>query len=105
MLSSQLLFRKYGWAKALYIFPRYRYLTSVYNFDDYSSKGSAVYPVKKNNRAMAAIEAAPGSDNMAVDSKFIYHIFFFHTFKGEKLRKHHVTDDFIKKFSFFSWKC
>ena len=59
-----MLFRKYGWSKALFIDPRYRYLSQKYNFDDYSSKGSAVHPVKRYNRVltgrMAAIEGAEG---------------------------------------------
>ena len=48
----QILFRKYGWNKAMFTLPRYRYLTQKYNFDDYASKGSAVHAVKKWNRAI-----------------------------------------------------
>ncbi len=46
----------------MFLFPRYRYLTQKYNFDDYSSKGSAVHPVKKYNRAIqgATVEGQPG---------------------------------------------
>lgn len=40
-------------------FPRYRVLAQRYNFDDYSSKGSTVHPVKKYHRNMlAAIDGA-----------------------------------------------
>ena len=34
--------------------PRYRFLASKFNFDDYSSKGSVVHPVKKHHRVLAA---------------------------------------------------
>ena len=68
-LSPQLLFRRYGWSKALFISPHYRYLAQKYNFDDYSSKGSSVHSIKKYNRNvmanMAAIEG-PASESMAV---------------------------------------
>ena len=38
-----------------YLFPFYRLRTSKYDFDDYASKGSTVYPVRKYHRNMAAI--------------------------------------------------
>ena len=34
--------------------PRYRFLASKFNFDDYSSKGSVVHPMKKHHRVLAA---------------------------------------------------
>ena len=37
----------------MFTFPRYRYLTQKFNFDDYASKGSAVHAAKKLNRAIA----------------------------------------------------
>lgn len=54
----QLLFKKYGWSKAMFVSPRYRYLAQKYNFDDYSSKGSTVHSVKKYNRNLTANMAA-----------------------------------------------
>jgi hypothetical protein len=51
------LFRKYGWGKTLFIHPFYRDQTNKYNFDDYSSKGSTVHPVKKFHRNLEAIGA------------------------------------------------
>lgn len=50
-----MLFRKYGWSKTSYLFPFYRTETRHYNFDDYASKGSVVYPVKKYHRNMQAL--------------------------------------------------
>lgn len=57
-LRFQIIFRKYGWAKASFIYPHYRYLTQKYNFDDYSSKGSTVHPVKKYNRLTGGVYPA-----------------------------------------------
>ena len=37
----------------MFVSPRYRFLTQKYNFDDYSSKGSAVHAAKKFHRALA----------------------------------------------------
>lgn len=51
----QVLFRKYGWSKTSYLIPFYRAMTRLYNFDDYSSKGSTVRPAKKYHRNMQAI--------------------------------------------------
>lgn len=53
----QILFRKYGWMKTSYLFPFYRLRTSKYDFDNYASKGSTVYPVRKFHRNMGAITA------------------------------------------------
>ena len=50
----QVLFRRYGWNKSMFSSPRYRFLASKFNFDDYSSKGSVVHPVKKHHRVLAA---------------------------------------------------
>ena len=44
--------------KSSYLFPFYRHVTSKYNFDDYASKGSTVYPVRKYHRNMHALEGA-----------------------------------------------
>ena len=66
----QILFRKYGWNKSLFISPRYRFLTQKNNFDDYASKGSSVHPVKKYHRALAtgtlAIEDSRNIEGTAV---------------------------------------
>ncbi|EDV28435.1 uncharacterized protein TRIADDRAFT_51343 [Trichoplax adhaerens] len=51
-----LVFRKHGWAKQMFDHPRYRAITLKYNFDDYSSKGSTVHPVKKYHRNLEASE-------------------------------------------------
>ncbi|XP_062603182.1 uncharacterized protein LOC134264959 [Saccostrea cucullata] len=63
MLLALVLFRKYGWSKNSYLTPFYRALTRFYNFDDYSSKGSAVRPAKKYHRNMHAITAGGRSDS------------------------------------------
>ena len=60
--------------------PRYRFLTSKFNFDDYSSKGSVVHPVKKHHRVLAAgspyaIEGPEGESDenkqLAISKTFI----------------------------------
>ena len=51
-----LIFRKHGWTKQMFDHPRYRAITLKYNFDDYSSKGSTVHPVKKYHRNLEASE-------------------------------------------------
>jgi hypothetical protein len=51
------LFRKYGWAKNMFLSPFYRLITLKYDFDNYASKGSTVYPVRKYHKNMAAIQA------------------------------------------------
>lgn len=56
----QILFRKYGWAKSMYLFPFYRTVARKYNFDDYASKGSTVHPVKKYHRNMEALTMTSG---------------------------------------------
>ena len=43
--------------------PKYRKLNIKYNFDDYSSKGSAVHPSKKHHRNFYAIDGAPAIEN------------------------------------------
>lgn len=43
--------------------PKYRKLNTQYNFDDYSSKGSAVHPSKKLHRNFHAIDGAPADEN------------------------------------------
>ena len=43
----------------MFISPKYRKLNTQYNFDDYSSKGSAVHPSKKLHRNLYAIDGAP----------------------------------------------
>ena len=69
----QVLFRKYGWMKSTYLFPFYRIITSRYNFDDYASKGSTVYPVRKFHRNMFALQgAAPFYQPPAVGSGKLY---------------------------------
>ena len=50
-------------------------MTRKYNFDDYASKGSTVYPVKKYHRNMEAVALGGGpavqEDNLAIlDSKY-----------------------------------
>ena len=50
------MFRIHGWRKSLYLNPKYRQISSVYNFDDYSSKGSAVHPYKKYHRKQMLID-------------------------------------------------
>ena len=64
---QQVLFRRYGWNKSMFNSPRYRFLTTKFNLDDYSSKGSTVHPVKKHHRVLAAgspyaIEGPEGED-------------------------------------------
>jgi len=49
-VSSQILFREYGWPEKLPAQARYRHLQLRYNMDDYSSKGSRVVAVKKTHR-------------------------------------------------------
>ena len=56
IFDPQLLFKKYGWNKNMYLFPFYREKTSKYDFDNYASKGSTVYPVRKYHRNMGAIQ-------------------------------------------------
>ena len=46
----------------MYLNPRYRSKAAAYDFDKYSSKGSAVHPVKKlniHNQILEAYEQAP----------------------------------------------
>ena len=50
------MFRTHGWKKYLYSDPKYRQYTQLYEFDDYSSKGSAVHPLKKLHRSKMAME-------------------------------------------------
>ena len=52
----QFMFRTHGWRKTLYLDPKYRIATQVYNFDEYSSKGSAVHPLKKYHQTKMVIE-------------------------------------------------
>ncbi|CAH1789583.1 unnamed protein product [Owenia fusiformis] len=72
LVIALILFRKYGWMKTSYIFPRYRRLAEKYNFDDYASKGSTVHPVKKYHRNLEALEHVAGgggtSDPNAVNA-------------------------------------
>lgn len=49
-MSSQILFREYGWPAKLAAQATYRDLQLGYNMDDYSSKGSRVVAVKKTHR-------------------------------------------------------
>jgi len=55
LFPIQLIFRKHGWRKVTFKFPRYRVLAQNYNFDDYSSKGSTVHPVKKYHRNLEGL--------------------------------------------------
>ena len=65
-----MIFRKHGWKKVTFRFPRYRVLAQRYNFDDYSSKGSTVHPVKKYHRNMlAAIDGADNVPEVAIDEQ------------------------------------
>lgn len=72
----QLLFRKYGWAKKSYLFPFYRIIANRFNFDDYSSKGSTVYPVRKYHRNLLAIASGEatnvnmGPPNAILDGRY-----------------------------------
>ena len=52
----QFMFRTHGWKKYLYSDPKYRQYSQLYDFDDYSSKGSAVHPLKKMHRSKIAME-------------------------------------------------
>ena len=57
-----MIFRKHGWRKILYLNPKYRSKAVAYDFDKYSSKGSAIHPVKKiniHNQVLGALEQAP----------------------------------------------
>lgn len=57
-----MIFRKHGWKKILYLSPKYRTKAVAYDFDKYSSKGSAIHPVKKmniHNQVLEAWEQAP----------------------------------------------
>ena len=44
---SQLLFRRYGWTKAIFHHPKYRRLHKKFDMDFLSSQGSSVRPQKK----------------------------------------------------------
>ncbi|KAH3750553.1 hypothetical protein DPMN_185080 [Dreissena polymorpha] len=57
MVIALVLFRKYGWLKDNYLNPFYRDRTLRFDFDNYASKGSTVYPVRKYHRNMTAIQA------------------------------------------------
>ena len=43
--------------KNSYLYPFYRLVASKYDFDNYASKGSTVYPVRKYHRNMHALQA------------------------------------------------
>ena len=59
--------------KSSYLFPFYRVVTSKYNFDDYASKGSTVYPVRKYHRNMHALQgAAPPYQQPAIGQGRFY---------------------------------
>ncbi|GFO26753.1 cytadherence high molecular weight protein 2 [Plakobranchus ocellatus] len=68
MLIILILFRKYGWSKTSYLYPFYRIMANHYNFDDYSSKGSTVYPVRKYHRNLHALTAAESGTDLALQS-------------------------------------
>ena len=63
--SFQVLFRRYGWSKTSYMYPFYRIVTRHYDFDDYASKGSVVYPVRKYHRNLRVVTGAPLDVDMA----------------------------------------
>lgn len=56
LILALILFRKYGWNKAMFINPKYRRVTRKYNMEDYSSKGSAVHASKKYNRQVETMQ-------------------------------------------------
>jgi hypothetical protein len=41
------------------MYPFYRLVARHYNFDDYASKGSVVYPVRKYHRNLRRVTGAP----------------------------------------------
>ena len=54
------------------MFPNYRYVTQKFNMDDIASKGSAVHPIKKNNRVVGdGVEGLPAAGAIA-DSMYLY---------------------------------
>ncbi|CAB4034339.1 Hypothetical predicted protein, partial [Paramuricea clavata] len=63
LVIGLLIFRKHGWRKMVFTSPKYRKLNTQYNFDDYSSKGSAVHPSKKLHRNLYAIDGAPAIES------------------------------------------
>ena len=71
-----MIFRKHGWNKILYLKPRYRSKAVAYDFDKYSSKGSAVHPVKKlhmHNQVMGIYEVQePPAITEAVQGSRLY---------------------------------
>ena len=62
-LHSQMLFRKYGWNKKTFYFPYYRQVQKRSNMDNYSSKGSTVWPQKKMHHAALQLTAVGGDDD------------------------------------------
>ncbi|XP_013391352.1 uncharacterized protein LOC106159584 [Lingula anatina] len=67
IVIALVLFRKYGWNKASFIFPKYRSLAVKYNLEDYASKGSSVHPVKKYNRNIEAMPDTAATYPMITD--------------------------------------
>ena len=68
----KMIFRKHGWRKILYLNPKYRSKAVAYDFDKYSSKGSAVHPVKKlniHNQVLGAWEQAPPAVTSAAEGE------------------------------------
>ena len=68
LFPLQILFRKYGWSKTSYLYPFYRIVANHYNFDDYSSKGSTVYPVRKYHRNLHSLTTADTGTDLALQS-------------------------------------
>ena len=47
--------------------PKYRYMSHKYHFEDYSSKGSAVHPVKRSHRLEATSSAVPAIEGASTN--------------------------------------
>ena len=101
------MFRAHGWRKSLYLDPRYRQSSQIYDFDGYSSKGSAVHPLKKYNQLRMAIEGAE-NPNPPVEGEYYFNSILcqcFHFFRclqysaviaGEGWKKREKTGTWVR---------
>lgn len=65
-MCLQVLFRKYGWSKLMFLTDSYRVITGKKSFDDYSSRGSNVHAVKKYHRNIDTIQSSPDDVQLAI---------------------------------------
>ena len=63
-----MLFRNYGWSKAIIHKPKYRKTNKRYNLDNYSSKGSTVKSHKKVHHMMLLQQDHEHEDGKLDDS-------------------------------------